>query len=119
MALDYLDFDFSGDADGGGSFEAMASIALAQWPALQAEVLRVLGWARDTFGAPAAPDEGGDWDYALHAVRETSTRMTVEVTAHELRLRAGADDPPRITLTFTLTGSDAFCAEFRHAFAAD
>ena len=116
MVLDYLDFDFSADADGGGSFEAMASVPQAQWTALQAEVLRVLDWAEDTFGPPAPPDEGGDWDYALHAVRETSTPMAVERAGRELRLRAGSDDPPRVTLTFTLTGHDAFCEAFRQAF---
>ena len=119
MALDYLDFDFSGDADGGGSFEAMASVPATHWPALQAQVVQVLDWAVRAFGAPAAVDEGGEWDYALHGVRESSTPLVVVYApgARELQLRAGADDPARMTLTLTLSGTEAFCASFRQAFA--
>ena len=41
-ALQYLDFDFSEDEHGLGSFDAMASVLPAQLPALQAEIARVL-----------------------------------------------------------------------------
>src|SRR5262245_16934446 len=50
MALDYLDFDFSGDPDGHGSFDAIASAAPGQLAALQGEVVRVLAWAEREFG---------------------------------------------------------------------
>ena len=118
MALDYLAFDFSADADGGGSFEAMASVAAEHWPALQSEVLRVLDWARRTFGPPTALEDGGEWDCALHAVREIVTPLAVDYVpgAPELHLRPGRDDPPRITLTLTLSGSEAFCEALREAF---
>lgn len=119
MELQYLDFDFSGDAHGQGSFDAMAAAGPAQLGLLQAEVVRVLDWAERQFGSPAAPDEGGEWDYALHGVREVATPLAVDWRpgAAQLQLQPGEPDPPRVTLTLTLTGSEAFCAAFREAFA--
>jgi hypothetical protein len=118
MQLDFLDFDFSGDPHGHGSFDAMASAAPAQLPVLEAEVLRVLDWAERTFG-PAAPlDEGGTWDFALHGVREVATPLAVRYVpgASRLALAAGEPDPPRVTLTLTVGGTEDFCASFREAF---
>ena len=118
MDLHYLDFDFSGDAHGDGSFDAMASAAPAQWPALEAEVLRVLDWAEGSFGPAAALDEGGTWDFALAGVREVSTVLAVGHApgATRLELEAGLPDPPRVTLTLTVSGTADFCAAFRQAF---
>jgi hypothetical protein len=119
MELAYLDFEFSGDAHGEGGFDAMAAASPAQWPALQAEVLRVLDWAERRFGPAAALEEGGDWDYALHGVREVATPLDVRYVpgAARLELHEGDDDPPRITLTLTVSGNASFCAAFRAAFA--
>jgi len=119
MELQYLDFDFSSDAHGQGSFDAMASATPAQLALLQAEVVRVLAWAERQFGAPAAPDEGGTWDYALHGVREVATALDVNWRpgAPQLEVRPGEAEPPRVTLTLTLTGTEPFCAAFREAFA--
>jgi len=121
MELSWLAFEFSGDADGGGSFDAMAAAAPAQWPALQAEVLRVLDWAERRFGPAAALEEGGEWDYALHGVREVATPLEVRYApgAAQLELQAGQADPPRTTLTLTLSGTPAFCGAFRAHFALD
>ena len=121
MDLSWLDFEFSGDAHGEGSFDAMAAAAPPQWPALQAEVLRVLDWAERRFGPAAALDEGGEWDYALHGVREIATPLDVRYVpgAAQLELHEAHDDPPRITLTLTVSGSAAFCSAFRAAFALD
>ena len=119
MALDYLDFDFSGDPEGHGSFDAMASVVPAQVAGLEAEVLRVLDWAERSFG-PAAPlEEGGEWDFALHGVREVATPLAVRYVpgAGRLQLEAGVPDAPRLTLTLTVSGGEAFCAAFREAFA--
>lgn len=118
MGLAYLDFDFSGDAHGHGSFDAMASATPAQLPALQAEVLAVLDWAERQFG-PAAPlEEGGTWDYALHGVREVATPLAVRYVPGAARLDFEPGDPeaPRVTLTLTLTGTEDFCAALRAAF---
>lgn len=119
MELQYLDFDFSGDAHGHGSFDAMASATLSQFGLLQAEVVRVLAWAERGFGPPAAPDEGGEWDFALHGVREIATPLDVgwRPGATQLALQPGEPDPPRVTLTLTVSGTEAFCAAFRDAFA--
>lgn len=119
MELSYLDFDFSGDDQGHGSFDAMASATPAQWPALAAEVRRVLDWAHEAFGGPAAVDDGGEWDYALHGVREVATPLQLHYRGPggELAIEAGAADAPRTTVTLTLTGTPAFCNALREAFA--
>lgn len=116
MSLDYLDFDHSGDAEGHGSFDAMAAVAPTQWPALQAEVVRLLGWAEREFGPAAALDEGGEWDYELQAVRETSVPLRVQYAAGSLSLRDAGAGVPRITLSLTLSGTPAFCEALRLAF---
>ncbi len=122
MTLDYLDFDFSEDADGHGSFDAMASAAPAQLPALQAEVLRVLAWAESDFGGRRGPlDEGGDWDCELQGVQEVATPLAVtwDPAGGRLRLEPGAAGAPRVTLSLTLGGTPQFCAAFRAAFGLD
>jgi hypothetical protein len=118
-ALDWLDFDYSEDAEGHGSFDAMASAPEAQQHGLQAEVVRVLAWAHEAFGPPQALDEGGEWDLELQGVRELATPLDVRWTpgAATLELRAGAAGAPRVTLSLTLSGTPAFCDAFRQAFA--
>lgn len=119
MILNYLDFDFSEDAQGHGSFDAMASAAPAQLPALQAEVLRVLHWAhRDFAGAHGPLDEGGDWDYELQGVQEVATTLDLryDEQAGRLQVEPGATGAPRVTLSLTISGSPAFCAAFREEF---
>jgi hypothetical protein len=118
MALDYLDFDFSGDAEGRGTFDAIAAAAPAQLAALQAEIVAVLAWAERQFG-PAAPlEEGGDWDYELRGLREVSTPLAVRYVpgAPGLHMQAAEADPPRVTLLLTLTGNEAFCTSFCEEF---
>ena len=119
MTLDYLDFDFSEDPDGHGSFDAMASAAPAQLTALQAEVLRVLDWAHRDFAGQRGPlDDGGDWDYELQGVQEIATPLEVryDPAAVRLQLEPGATGAPRVTLSLTLSGTPQFCAAFRDAF---
>lgn len=119
-ALDWLDFDYSEDADGHGSFDAMASAAATQFTALQAEVVGVLAWADAGFGPPRPLEEGGEWDFELQGVREAPTPLAVDWSPGDpaLHLRPGAPGAERITLSFTLTGTPVFCAAFRQAFAA-
>jgi hypothetical protein len=119
-ALAWLDFDYSEDADGHGSFDAMASAPERQQQALQAEVVRVLAWAHASFGAPQPLDEGGEWDLELQGVREVATPLEVNWTpgGAVLGLQPGTPSAPRLTLSLTLTGTPAFCAAFRQAFAA-
>ena len=118
MSLDFLDFDFSEDADGHGTFDAMASAQPARLAALEAEIVQVLQWAHREFGAPAPLDDGGAWDCELQAVQEVATALDVRFDAPARRLRMQPRDaaPPRITLTLTLTGTAAFCEAFRAEF---
>ncbi len=119
MRLDYLDFEFSEDGDGHGCLDALASVAPAQWPALLAEAGRVLAWAHANFpGARAAPEDGGEWDYALQAVREVPTPLDLGFDEATGRITGqdGAPGQPGLTLGLTLTGSAAFCEALREAF---
>lgn len=119
MSLRYLDFDSSGDGEGHGSFDAMASVAPAQFAALQAEVLRVLGWAECSFGPAAALEEGGEWDYELQGTRDNSTPLRVQYGAGGLDLHDAGPAVARITLSLTLSGTAAFCDALRNTFAID
>jgi hypothetical protein len=119
MTLHYLDFDYSEDAEGAGSFDAMASALPAQLPALQAEVARVLDWAhRDYAGTRGPLDEGGDWDYELQGVQEASTTLQVRYDAEEgsLHTQPAGTESLRVTLSLTLSGTPDFCQAFRAAF---
>ncbi|HSW18846.1 MAG TPA: hypothetical protein VLJ86_16615 [Ramlibacter sp.] len=122
MQLQYLDFDYSEDAEGNGSFDAMAAAAPAQLPLLEAEVLRVLAWADKAFGGGQGPlDAGGEWDFALQGSREVTTPLDVQWNAQAGRLdmhEAGAE-ASRVTLSLTLSGTPAFCAAFRDEFTID
>lgn len=116
--LDYLDFDSSEDDQGHGSFDAMASVGPAQLPALEAEIVRVLRWAHDSFGAPGALDDGAQWDCELQGVREVPTPLDVrfDPSGPALSLEEGAPGAPRITLSLTLTGTAAFSDALRAQF---
>jgi hypothetical protein len=119
-ALHYLDFDHTEDEHGHGSFDAMAAAAPAQLRALQDELARVLDWAHAHFGAPGAFDDGGAWDFELQGVREVATTLDVHYRPGAgLQLQPAATGEPRVTLSVTLTGTPAFCAALREAFALE
>jgi hypothetical protein len=121
MPLDYLDFDFSEDSAGHGTFDAMAAVAPAQFPALEAEIVRVLHWAAREFGEPAPLDEGGAWDYQLQAVQEVATALDVRLDpqGQRLQLEPRTAAPARLTLTLTVSGAADFCDAFRAAFGIE
>lgn len=122
MSLSYLEFDFSEDTEGVGTFDAMASVGPAQLGAVQGEVAQVLGWAFDAFGDErGAVDEGGTWDYDLQAQAEYSVPEAWQfdpamglILSHRL-----APGEPRHTVTLSLSGSEAFCQAFRDRFLSD
>ena len=92
-ALDYLDFDYSEDEHGHGSFDAMASVLPAQVSTLHAELTRVLAWACDTFGEGCGPlDEGWDWEVAPRGEIDRSFARIHRVGAWHLP--PGTDPPP-------------------------
>jgi hypothetical protein len=98
MSLQFLDFDYSEDGQGCGTFEAMASVRPAQVAAVRAEIAGVLDWAETTFpGQRAALDEGGEWDVDLQEHNDGAS-------------------PPWHELTLSISGSTSFCAAFRQRF---
>ncbi|MBG9388436.1 hypothetical protein [Caenimonas aquaedulcis] len=118
MPLLYLDFDFSDEESGRGSFDAMASVLPERLPALLAEISEVLRWAVRSFGAAAAEADQGEWDFELQGVAEPDDALDVSFDAQRgtVELSPGPGSA-RVTLTLTLGGSPAFCDAFREAFA--
>ena len=111
MALDYLDFEYSEDEDGNGTWDAMASVNDSRWPALLDEVRQVLQWACHSFGGRRAPlDEGGDWDYDL-SVQDDDNGRALRIRWNSKANTIEAEMPQAgsyTTLTLTLTGNMAF-----------
>ncbi len=97
--LRYLDFDYSEDTEGHGTFDAMASTAPETTHEVLAEIEQVLAWANATFpDARGALDDGATWDFDLQQTRA---------------------DPRFDTVTFSLGGTADFCAALREQFALD
>lgn len=119
QTLRFLHFDCSEDSAGLASFEAMASLGAAQWPALQAEVAAVLDWAHQGFAGVRGPlEEDGDWDYDLHASLETVAALELDYDPAARRLAGGpvGEGLPRYTLTLTLGGTPGFAQALRERF---
>lgn len=120
--LQYLDFDFSEDEHGLGSFDAMASVLPAQVPALHAELTRVLAWACDAF-SKGPLDEAYDWDYDLQLAEDSAAQGHIGFDESSRSLRV--DVPPgvtpasRHTVTLTVSGTPVFCRALREAFGLD
>lgn len=122
MSLDYLHFDYAEGSEGAGTWEAMASTWSEQVPAVHAEVVRVLAWAHAEFAGRRGPlDEGFDWDYDLHGMRELTApdALLYDEAAGRLTVQPGASGKARHTLTLALSGSAVFCEAFRQAFDLD
>ena len=120
MRLHYLDFDFSDEDSGRGSFDAMASVVASRLQPLLDEVAAVLRWAGRAFGPAGALDDEGEWDYDLHAIAEPDTPLgaTYDDGAGVVLLGSAASAGAPTTLTLTLSGSAAFCQAFRDRFGA-
>ena len=116
--LHYLDFDFSDEDSGRGSFDAMASVLPDRLPALLAEIAAVLQWGIGAFGADGAEDDGSEWGYQLQGVAEPDTPLDVVYDEDSGAVRLAPDTGrARTTLTLTLAGSPAFCDALRERFA--
>jgi len=117
--LDYLDFDVSEEADGSGSFDAVASVGPQQLPAVHAEIVAVLDWAHAAFAGQRAPlEDGGAWDFDLQSLQEWSLAETVtyDEGAGRLDVRPGTAGAPRHTVSLSIVGSAGFCDAFRAQF---
>ena len=120
--LHYLDFDYSEDAQGYGSFEAMASTHSAQVPPVRQEIALVLDWALEAFAGLRAPqDDGGEWDFHLQAQQEWAAAEALDYDAQTRQFSShlAPAGPARCTVTLSLTGSAQFCDAFRQRFLAD
>ena len=113
VPLQYLVFDFSDEASGSGSFDAMASVTPDRLTALLAEVSGVLRWAHGTFGPAGVPGEEADWDFDLQGVAEPDAPLDIRYDEAGGGVLLG---PPagagRTTVTLTLSGSPGFCESF-------
>ncbi|WGT66153.1 hypothetical protein [Variovorax paradoxus] len=97
--LRYLDFDYSEDTEGHGTFDAMATTVPAKTREVLAEVAEVLAWANATFpDAQGALEDGAAWDFDLQQTSEA---------------------PELDTVTFSLSGTADFCAALREQFRLD
>lgn len=120
MGLRYLSFDYAEGSDGTGTLEAAASTWPEQVAAVHAEVVRVLEWAHAEFpGRRGPPEEGFDWDYDLHGLRELTApeALHYDEAARRVTVQAGPTGKARHTLTLSLSGSAQFCEAFLEAFA--
>ena len=120
--LDYLDFDFSEEADGSGSFDTVASVGPQQLAAVHAEIVVVLDWAHATFAGQRAPlDDGGAWDFDLQSLQEwsLSETLTYDEDSGQLDVDAGTTGAPRHTVSLSIVGSADFCDAFRAQFEVD
>ena len=118
MQLHYLDFDFSDEDSGRGSFDAMASVLTDRLAALLGEIAAVLSWAGRAFGPAAALHDDGEWDFELQASAEPGTPLEIayDDDTGELWLSPAAGRAARTTVTLTLSGSREFCQGLRAAF---
>lgn len=122
MRLIYLDFDYSEDAHGLGTFEAVASTWPEQVAAVHTEIARVLDWAHGVYpGLRGAVDEGGDWDYDLHGMLEFTAPETIFYDQRNRRfsVQAGPPGKPRHTVALSVSGTGEFCLAFRQHFGLD
>ena len=119
MTLHYLEFDYSEDEHGHGTFEAMASVPAHRLAAVREEIARVLEWAHQTFPNQRAPlEEGGEWDYLLQGQQEWTVPQALsydEVTGR-VSVQPGQPGEPRHVLSLVLSGSEPFCEAFRARF---
>lgn len=120
MPLDYLDFDYSEDDEGTASWDALASVAAERLPALTAEVEQLLRWASHAFAGRRGPiEEGGDWDYDLHAHQDDGQPLAIDFDATSARLQHAPATGQRIELGLTLSASAAFSQALRQRYAID
>ena len=78
MTLDYLDFDYSEDEEGTGTWDAMSSVKAERVTALANELALLLRWANQKFAdRQGAAEDGFDWDYDLQAQDDGVSKVLV------------------------------------------
>lgn len=118
-ALQYLDFDYSEDDEGTGTWDAIASVPAGHLAALQTEIVQVLTWATNEFPGLRGPvEEGGVWDYDLHSEPEDAPLQTLHYDPASRRLlpEISPETGQRHILTLSISGHAEFAAALRGAF---
>ena len=117
MALDYLEFDYSEDEEGTGTWDAMACVKAERVPALAAEIEKLLRWASQSFaGRRGAVEDGQDWDYDLQAQDDAGQPLDAGFDPGFGTLKLEASATGRTTVSLSLSGSARFGAALREAF---
>ena len=94
--LAFLSFDASTDTGGVHTFDALASTSVERHAEVRAEAQAVLAWAERRFpDGPGDLDEGASWCHDLQVSREGDW----------------------VTVSLSLSGTEAFGAAFARAFA--
>lgn len=122
MTLNYLDFDYSEDDHGTGTWDAMASVAAPQRAAVHAEIAAVLAWAHGAFAGERGPlDDGGRWDYDLQETEDRATpwHLAFHEATGQLTAQPGRPGVPRHTVTLSISGDADFGAALRERFALE
>lgn len=101
--LRWLVFELSSDSDERVTLDAMASVSLANWPDLQAEVCQILGWLHREHGAlQGAHEEGGAWDVHLTGSIERAHDVTFEFVKTVAQLRGTLETGERVRHTLSI-----------------
>ena len=119
--MHFLDFDYSEDEEGTGTWDDMASVPTDRLPELLAEITALLDWAHTEFGALRGPVEtGGLWDYDLQCERDGLPLLALGFDIHERQIHPRPQSQPQawVTLTLSLSGGPAFAAAFVDRFGA-
>ena len=117
MTLDYLDFDYSEDEEGTGTWDAMASVKAERVTALANELVQLLRWANQKFaGRQGAAEDGFDWDYDLQAQDDDGQPLSARFDKSSGQLELQASATGRTTVNLSLSGSLQFGDALREAF---
>ena len=117
MTLDYLDFDYSEDEEGTGTWDAMASVKAERVPALAAEIAQLLRWANQQFsGRQGAAEDGFDWDYDLQAQDDDGEPLPARFDKATGQLNLQASATGFTTVNLSMSGSAQFGDALREAF---
>lgn len=122
MTLHFLEFDYSEDAEGTCTWDAIASAPAERLMELQGEIIAVLAWAHAECGALRGPVEaGGLWDYDLQYERDGHPLLAIDYdhAARQLRPAPQALPGERVTLTLSLSTGSAFAEAFGARFGTN
>lgn len=120
--LDYLEFDYSEDDEGTGTWDAIASVTDAHLVPLQDEIVRLLAWATEQFPGRRGPvEEGGAWDYDLQSEPDDAPLQTLHYDPASRRLQPAVPRQAGVRHTFTLSlsGNREFAQALQSAFGME